>query len=364
MEIIRVVSYVPKFEGLELSKVQCENLLKRKKLILLVDLDQTLIYFDVETLKLTLRPGCQDFLKKLSKYFFMIVCTKGTYRYAYNVVELLDPEEKYFGKRIISREFFRDESKKEVMHRLFKAYPQMVVAIDDRKTCGGENLLNIPPFEPAPDYSLQHDHWLEVTKVKLLQLHCLFFENVLYLNKASEKKTSNFEVKELLKIIRMIEVKFTSEEYLRMIRRPAANGLVRLLTVKCQPYLPVVQPGLTWDGTRRRPNRILQHLMDELHDVTQCRAYKGPPLRTIRIDPVHYSLDPGFWRQIDPNNKKELGLELSCPLPYNLNFTRSAQRSKLQQRSTNLSRTNTLSLLQTANRLFRPYVDVGLQEHN
>ena len=110
-----------------LAKEDKQRLLKNRKLVLIVDLDQTLIHTTMSKSRAKIipkdvisfqtgpktpastwyhtkmRPGTEDFLENISHLFELYIVTFGTRSYADTITQWLDPEEKYFSKRILSR---------------------------------------------------------------------------------------------------------------------------------------------------------------------------------------------------------------------------------------------------------------------
>ncbi|MCJ1475141.1 Carboxy-terminal domain (CTD) phosphatase [Lambiella insularis] len=171
----------------EASKVEEEakrRLIDTKKLSLVVDLDQTIIHAtvdptvgdwqgdpenpnynavkDVRSFQLVddipgargcwyyikLRPGLKDFLDNVSKIYELHIYTMGTRQYAKNIANLIDPDRRIFGDRILSR----DESGSLVaknLQRLFPVDTKMVVIIDDRGDVWkwNENLIKVTPYD-------------------------------------------------------------------------------------------------------------------------------------------------------------------------------------------------------------------------
>ncbi|KAF2687694.1 hypothetical protein K458DRAFT_331937 [Lentithecium fluviatile CBS 122367] len=165
-----------------------KRLLSAKKLSLIVDLDQTVIHTtcertiaewqadpenpnydavkDVKSFQLAddavshvaanwyyvkMRPGLQDFFERMSKLYEMHIYTMATRAYAQAVAKIIDPERKYFGDRILSRdENYTDKLKS--LHRLFPNNTDMAVIIDDRADIWGysENLVRVPVFNFFP----------------------------------------------------------------------------------------------------------------------------------------------------------------------------------------------------------------------
>lgn len=160
------------------------RLLAARKLSLVVDLDQTIIHAavdptiavwqkdkdnpnyeavkDVRAFQLIddgpgmrgcwyyikLRPGLMDFLENISQLYELHIYTMGTRQYAQQIANIVDPERKYFGERILSR----DESGSMIaknLERLFPVDTKMVVIIDDRGDVWkwSANLIRVSPFD-------------------------------------------------------------------------------------------------------------------------------------------------------------------------------------------------------------------------
>ena len=160
------------------------RLLALKKLSLVVDLDQTIIQATVDPtvadwqkdehnpnhdavkdvraflLKddgpgnrgcwyyIKLRPGLEDFLKNISKIYELHIYTMGTRAYAKNIAEIIDPEHKIFGDRILSRDESGSSTAKN-LQRLFPVDTKMVVIIDDRGDVWkwSPNLVKVTPYD-------------------------------------------------------------------------------------------------------------------------------------------------------------------------------------------------------------------------
>ena len=171
-------------EAREIDEEGKRRLLASRKLSLVVDLDQTIIHAAVDTtidewMKdetnpnheavrdvrkfqlvddgpgmrgcwyfIKLRPGLEQFLESVSKLYELHIYTMGTRQYAQQIANIIDPERKIFGERILSR----DESGSMVaknLERLFPVDTKMVVIIDDRGDVWNwsANLLRVTPFE-------------------------------------------------------------------------------------------------------------------------------------------------------------------------------------------------------------------------
>ena len=160
------------------------RLLASKKLSLVVDLDQTIIQATVDPtvadwqkdennpnhdavkdvraflLKddgpgnrgcwyyIKLRPGLKDFLENISKIYELHIYTMGTRAYAKNIADIIDPEHKIFGDRILSRDESGSSTAKN-LQRLFPVDTKMVVIIDDRGDVWkwSPNLIKVTPYD-------------------------------------------------------------------------------------------------------------------------------------------------------------------------------------------------------------------------
>ncbi|GIY77963.1 RNA polymerase II subunit A C-terminal domain phosphatase [Caerostris darwini] len=145
------------------------RLLKSKKLVLLVDLDQTLIHTtndnipenlpNVEHFQLygqyspwyhtNLRPGTRNFLENISKHYELHICTFGARLYAHKIAQILDPDGKIFSHRILSRdECFDATSKTANLKGLFPRGDNMVCIIDDREDVWNfaPNVIHVKPY--------------------------------------------------------------------------------------------------------------------------------------------------------------------------------------------------------------------------
>lgn len=172
-----------------------KSLWKRKKLSLIIDLDQTIIHAyatinphfetwlidhyegpqlttvttdaaatdppqlpeDIDTFVLPgsplryfikLRPGLRDFLSSAAKLYDMHVYTMGNRPYADAVSKVIDPESKLFNGRVLSRDENGSDTKKS-LKRLFPVDTSMVVILDDRADIWewSPNLIKVHPYE-------------------------------------------------------------------------------------------------------------------------------------------------------------------------------------------------------------------------
>ncbi|XP_069672382.1 RNA polymerase II subunit A C-terminal domain phosphatase isoform X1 [Periplaneta americana] len=160
---------VSKEQAQILGKADEERLLKDRKLVLLVDLDQTLIHTtndnippnlkDVYHFRLygpgspwyhtRLRPGTQKFLNEMSRYYELHICTFGARNYAHMIALFLDQDGKFFSHRILSRdECFNPNSKTANLTALFPCGDNLVCIIDDREDVWNfaPNLVHVKPY--------------------------------------------------------------------------------------------------------------------------------------------------------------------------------------------------------------------------
>eukprot|EP00088_Acartia_fossae_P068995 TRINITY_DN8893_c1_g1_i2.p1 TRINITY_DN8893_c1_g1~~TRINITY_DN8893_c1_g1_i2.p1 ORF type:complete len:756 (+),score=217.81 TRINITY_DN8893_c1_g1_i2:78-2345(+) len=156
-------------EATNLGKEDQKRLLKDRKLVLLVDLDQTLIHTtndnippnirDVYHFQLygdrspwyhtRIRPRTLEFLSNLHSLYEFHICTFGARMYAHKIAAFLDAEGKFFSHRILSRdECFDSRSKTANMSALFPCGDSMVCIIDDREDVWNfaPNLVHVKPY--------------------------------------------------------------------------------------------------------------------------------------------------------------------------------------------------------------------------
>ena len=140
-------------EAERLARYDEKQLLKNRKLVLVVDLDMTLLHTTVEPVPrdaqdvysftlpghpfkyhTKLRPGARKFLESISKFYELHIFTMGSRMYAHTVAKFLDPDGKFFAHRIRSRdEFINSHSKVHDLKALFPCGDHMVSIIDDRE---------------------------------------------------------------------------------------------------------------------------------------------------------------------------------------------------------------------------------------
>ena len=76
---------------------------KEKEYTLVLDLDETLISFQINELGkgvIKLRPGLFNFLRKVKQKYELVVFTAGTKEYAEPIIDIIEKREKFFIKRL------------------------------------------------------------------------------------------------------------------------------------------------------------------------------------------------------------------------------------------------------------------------
>ena len=94
-----------------------------------------------------LRPGLKEFLENVSKIYELHIYTMATRAYAKNIAQIIDPDHKFFGDRILSRDESGSLHAKD-LQRLFPVDTKMVVIIDDRADVWkwSPNLVKVTPY--------------------------------------------------------------------------------------------------------------------------------------------------------------------------------------------------------------------------
>ncbi|CAK9294515.1 unnamed protein product [Gordionus sp. m RMFG-2023] len=171
---------VNKEQAIILSKADETRLLKEKRLVLIVDLDHTLIHTTNDEISSNLkdvyhyqlpnsppvwyhtkcRPRTKEFLKNMSTYYELHICTFGARSYAHTIANIIDNDGRLFSHRILSRDEFLDPSSKTAnLKALFPNDDSLVCIIDDREDVWNyaKNLIHVKPykfFESTDDINL------------------------------------------------------------------------------------------------------------------------------------------------------------------------------------------------------------------
>ncbi|KAM7279462.1 hypothetical protein ACFE04_006596 [Oxalis oulophora] len=153
------------------------DLLRKNKLILVLDIDHTLLHAvrfdeanpsDMEYLKqredlfmledlnliVKFRPFVCTFLKEASPLFEMYLYTRGNGYYARNMATLLDPDNLYFGNRIISRD---DTPSSFKTLNLIAGQERITVIVDDTKTIWPNDTNNLLLIDKYCYFALKKD---------------------------------------------------------------------------------------------------------------------------------------------------------------------------------------------------------------
>ncbi|XP_078589514.1 RNA polymerase II subunit A C-terminal domain phosphatase-like isoform X1 [Branchiostoma floridae x Branchiostoma japonicum] len=153
-----------------LAQREEKQLLDNRKLVLMVDLDQTLIHSAQEPVDprlvngvrdiythgsrpemfTRLRPHTSDFLQYVSQFYELHVFSFGNREYAHKVATFLDPKGKLFYQRILSRDESEDLNRKNAnLRSLFPCGDSMVAIIDDRADVWDDapNLVRVKKYE-------------------------------------------------------------------------------------------------------------------------------------------------------------------------------------------------------------------------
>ncbi|KAL6122108.1 hypothetical protein NUSPORA_00883 [Nucleospora cyclopteri] len=135
------------------------RLKEQNKLVLILDLDQTLIQssltkapcdetfsFGNSTFYVKIRPFALRFIREISKFYELHVYTMGTREYAEKICKILDPTGKFFGERIVTRTENNNELKKTIQR--ITPFSKNVLIVDDRLDVWNfiPNVLLIRPF--------------------------------------------------------------------------------------------------------------------------------------------------------------------------------------------------------------------------
>ncbi|EGV65209.1 CTD phosphatase Fcp1 [Yamadazyma tenuis] len=95
-----------------------------------------------------LRPGLEEFLREMAEIYEMHIYTMATRNYALAIAKIIDPEGEYFGDRILSRDESGSLTHKN-LKRLFPVDQSMVAIIDDRGDVWQweDNLIKVVPYD-------------------------------------------------------------------------------------------------------------------------------------------------------------------------------------------------------------------------
>ncbi|CAF1137275.1 unnamed protein product [Rotaria sp. Silwood1] len=182
-------------EALRYDNEERNHLLRKRKLHLLVDLDQTLVHTtnsrnhhlslrDVITYQLNtpmpqtfytkLRPGVREFLMNLQSLYQFHIVTFGDRPYAHTIAKLIDPNGTFFSHRILSRnECLSLTDKTANLSSLFPCSDALVCIIDDRDDVWNyaPNLVHVKPyiwFKDVGDINSIHLSSLSISHTQMI----------------------------------------------------------------------------------------------------------------------------------------------------------------------------------------------------
>ena len=186
-----------------IGRYEKDLLIKRRKLVLLVDLDQTLLHTS-EADKVTnegvfyyklkgdpsqrqfqtrIRPHTDIFLENMSELFEMRICTMGNREYAYKMASFMDKNGHYFADRITCREDIESpDSKTGLLNSLFPIGDHLVVIIDDQEDVWdwAPNLIGVKPYvyfgQAGTNHLNDNDDYLLHLEGILRTIHHNFFQ--------------------------------------------------------------------------------------------------------------------------------------------------------------------------------------------
>lgn len=108
------------------------------------------------TMHVKLRPHLREFLQRVSKHFELSIYTMGIRSYAEQIARIIDPDNSLFRGRVTSREDFKIEGilNQKNLSRVFPCDDSMVLIIDDREDVwlDGTNELYMPNLLRAKPY--------------------------------------------------------------------------------------------------------------------------------------------------------------------------------------------------------------------
>ncbi|XP_020276085.1 RNA polymerase II C-terminal domain phosphatase-like 4 [Asparagus officinalis] len=189
----------------ELRREHTERVLKEKKLMLILDLDNTLLHstnssnfssedqhlmqlmgslegkrdrsiFRWKDMVIKLRPNARAFLKEASNMYDMYIYTMGTREYATQMAEFLDPEGVYFKNKILSREDCTTAKQKGL--DVVLGEERAIVILDDTRSVWGRHISNqieIPRYYFFGPRRPVRCSALDVSLEILRRIHCIFF---------------------------------------------------------------------------------------------------------------------------------------------------------------------------------------------
>eukprot|EP00045_Choanoeca_perplexa_P013662 m.155451 g.155451 ORF g.155451 m.155451 type:complete len:882 (+) comp16416_c0_seq3:87-2732(+) len=155
-----------------LHAAETKKLMEQRQLVLILDLDKTLIHTTVDDIAshwiregvhdifhfelggrvyfTKTRPGLHAFLEQVKTSYELHVYTMGTRPYAMEILKIIDPDRSYFANRIITQnESFKHNSKSTNLEALLPNGDRMAVVVDDLPVVWDHrpNLIPAVPYE-------------------------------------------------------------------------------------------------------------------------------------------------------------------------------------------------------------------------
>ncbi|KAK1348908.1 CTD phosphatase Fcp1 [Hamiltosporidium tvaerminnensis] len=220
----------------KITEKHTTEMLKSKKLALVIDIDQTIlhacpghvmfgsilpeihhIFVNSSPITIKLRPNLDLFLSSLSKIYILHIYTLGTREYANKILELIDPSSFLFSNRVMTRS--ESYSTYKDIQKIFTSNKLHTVIIDDRADVWNycNNLFLIRPYkyfeygdinEPIsvstiPDTSVESNTEINLSTNKILEEK----------NKIEQNSFVSFQEKDkdlflILNILKKIHKKF------------------------------------------------------------------------------------------------------------------------------------------------------------
>ena len=184
-------------DAAEIEQERNSTLREQSRLILVLDLDQTLLHtvtgvmegdglnrFPQANFTTCLRPYLSHFLDSVKEKYEMYVYTMGTRPYAELMCSLIDPHQTYFRQRIISKDDCRSSNKS--LRQLLPSDDSMVVILDDMEEVWPQcqNLVVADKFwyfgekhEETMRFNAGNDVFLYYMSKLFLQVHHLFYSS-------------------------------------------------------------------------------------------------------------------------------------------------------------------------------------------
>ncbi|XP_050222794.1 RNA polymerase II C-terminal domain phosphatase-like 4 [Mercurialis annua] len=218
-----------KTEADRLRPIETNNILSKKKLLLVLDLDETLLHsrlypkasppqeeeiYNLENQKdvvkvelenrlvfTKLRPYVLEFLEEANTMFEMYVYTNASREYARKMMELLDPENRYFNSRMISREDSTESGLKNL--DVVLGQERAIVILDDLEYVWPKhnaNLIEVKKYKYFGQNQVNREidenpDWMRKYLKILKKIHSKFFDS-------ASVDSSSRDVRQVMRMMR------------------------------------------------------------------------------------------------------------------------------------------------------------------